>query len=292
MKRALSICLAGFWLALAQVAGASECEDPRPIRFAQVPQKRAELLATQFRPLYRHLEQVLGRRVEVIQAPSYGAVVEGLLAGSIDLADLGPAAYAIARHRNAEIVAFASFAGQRGILFDTSRGYHSVLIVRADKGYDSLHALRGKVLSLTDPASTSGALFPRRAVARQTGLPIEQFFRRISFAGTHDRAIEAVQKDYVDAAFVSSTRIDELIGRGLLKRDELRVLWQSETIPFDPFIYRRALCKPLAEKIRRAFLGDNEALRPMFEELKRPGFMPVDDDTYREIREIYAAGVE
>lgn len=292
MRRGRSVLLVLLGLAAAGLAGAAECDDPRPLRLAQVPQKRADLLATQFQPLYRHLERVLGRRVEVIQAPSYGAVVEGLLAGSIDVADLGPAAYAIAKRRNADIVAFAAFAGQRGILFDTAHGYHSVLIVRADKGFDSLHALRGKALSLTDPASTSGSLFPRRAVAQQTGLPIEQFFRRITFAGTHDRAIEAVQKGIVDAAFVSNTRIDELVGRGQLQRDELRVLWQSETIPFDPFIHRGALCKPLAEKIRRAFLGDAEALRAMFDDLKRPGFMPVSDDTYREIREIYAATLE
>lgn len=266
---------------------AADCDDPKPLRFAQVPQKNAELLKSQFQPLYQHLEKTLGRRVEVVSSRSYGAVVEGLLLGNIDVADLGPAAYAMAKDRNADIVAFASFAGQQGVLFDTSRGYHSVLVTRADGQFNTIERLRGATVSLTDPASTSGALFPRREVARVSGMPLERYFRRVSYAGSHDRAIEAVQKGAVDAAFVSSTRIDEMIRGGRLRRDELRVLWQSEVIPFDPFLYRGALCKALVEKIRYAFLVDTDPLQPMFDELHRPGFIAVDDDTYRAIREIY-----
>lgn len=268
-------------------ARAADCEDPKPLRFAQVPQKKAELMSSQFLPLHRHLEKTLGRRVEVINSPSYGAVVEGLLLGNIDLADLGPAAYAMAKSRNADIVAFASFAGQHGVLFDTARGYHSVLVTRAARPFDTIERLRGATVSLTDPASTSGALFPRREIARLTGMPLERYFRRVSYAGSHDRAIEALQKDAVDAAFVSSTRIDEMIRSGQLRRDELWVLWQSALIPFDPFLYRGTLCKALTDKIRHAFLVDTDALQPMFDALHRPGFIAVDDDTYRTIREIY-----
>ncbi|MCK6405444.1 MAG: phosphate/phosphite/phosphonate ABC transporter substrate-binding protein [Rhodocyclaceae bacterium] len=287
MSKLLSGTLLVAALFLPNLAYSTDCEDPRPLRFAQVPQKKADLLASQFQPLYQHLERVLGRRIEVIQAPSYSAVVEGLLLGNIDLADLGPAAYAMAKKRRANIVVFASFAGQQGVVFDTARGYHSVLVTRADKAFVTIDKLRGATVSLTDPASTSGALFPRREIARITGMPLERYFRRVSYAGSHDRAIEALQRGAVDAAFVSSTRIDEMIRSGQLRRDELRILWQSSLIPFDPFLYRGTLCKPLADKIRHAFLVDTEPLRPLFEALRRPGFNAVDDDTYRAIRDIY-----
>jgi phosphonate transport system substrate-binding protein len=266
-------------------AVAAECEDPKPLRFAQVPQKKAEVLSLQFRPLYEHLERKLGRRVEVIQASSYGAVVEGLLAGNIDIAELGPGAYAMAMHRNANIVAFASLSRQQGAKFDN---YRSLLITRANSRFTQIDDLRGATVSLTDPASTSGALIPKKLVMDRFDLPPERFFKRVSYAGSHDRAIEAVQKAYVDAAFVTNTRVDEYIRRGLLKEGELKVLWQSDPIPFDPFVYREALCKPLTDKIRKAFLTDAEVLKPFFEELKRTGFAAVDDAHYRSIRELYA----
>jgi phosphonate transport system substrate-binding protein len=287
--------LCGFALATAlglfatPLALSSEtCEDPRPLRMAHVPQKRADLLASQFQPLYRHLEKTLGRPVEVVQFSSYTAVVEGLLAGNVDLADLGPAAYAMAMNRGAPIVAFAAFGGQEGLIFDTSSGYQSVLITRKDRPFDSLEKLRGATVSLTDPASTSGALFPRRAIFSLTGKPLDRFFRRVSFSGSHDRAVESVIKGVTDAAFVSSTRIDEMVRAGKLERDELRILWASEIIPFDPFLYRTKLCRALTDRIRHAFLVDTEPLKPMFDAMRRPRFVPVTDANYREVREIYA----
>lgn len=273
-------------LSMARVDAA--CEDPRPFRIAHVPQKRAEVIASQYQSLYRHLEKQLARPVELVQFSSYTAVVEGLLAGNVDLAELGPAAYAMAIRRNAPVVAFAAFGGQEGVVFDTSRGYQSVLITRVDRHFGSLEKLRGASVSLVDPASTSGALFPRRMIATMTGMPLDKFFRRVSFAGSHDRAIESVMKGVADAAFVSSTAINEMVSTGNIKREDLQVLWSSDVIPLDPFLYRSVLCKPLTDRIRRAFLIDSEPLTPLFEAMRRKRFIPVSDENYREIRQVYA----
>lgn len=268
---------------------AAKCDDPHPLRLALIPKKNSESQLAQYRPLVLRLEKALERRVEIIPSASYGTVIEGLLSGSVDLAELGPASYAIAKNRGADISAFASFSLKKGPYTDSSSHYRSLLIVRRDKGLDKIERLRGTTLSLTDPASTSGAILPRQAISKVTGMPLESFFQRVTFAGTHDRAIAAVQKGLVDAAFVSSARLDEAVQGGTLQPSEISVLWQSSLIPYDPVVLRNQLCPALAGKIRQVFLGDTKALQGMYRELGMSGFTPVSDEQYREIRELFPA---
>lgn len=285
----LSITLLVSFLLMAKAGAVSNtCSDPRPLRLALIPKANAELLASQYRPLIELLAKSLGRQIELVPTPSYGAVIEGLLANNIDLAELGPASYAIAMSRGAAITAFATAALRRGPFTDSGTAYRSLLIVRRDSGLSTLPALRGKTLSLTDPASTSGAILPRQAISQLTGVLPETYFRRVSFAGSHDRAIESVRKKTADAAFVASTRLDEALRRGKLNEDEVLVLWRSELIPYDPFVLRQQLCAPLQKRIRDVFLKDAASLKTMFGELDISGFIPAHDQEYGEIRSLFA----
>lgn len=281
--------IASFTQTAWSAPGKPACDDPASIRFAMVPQRSAETLLTRYQPLLEHIERKTGKPVELIPSASYGAVIEGLLAGTIDLAELGPAAYAIAVHRGADIEPFASFARAGSSTPLQADFYHSVLLVRQDSGFSSLVQLQNKRLSLTDPASTSGALIPRQAVQRLTGQGLEDYFGTITFAGSHDRSIEVVQQRLADAAFVSHNALDEAIRRNALKPGELSVLWRSPPIPIDPFVYRRKLCAPLIAKIRDTFLGDPQPLRSMFQNLKKSGFAPVDHTTFQAISELYSS---
>ncbi len=289
MKNILScLMLACGLLAGLPASAAPACDDPRPLRFALTPFKNPEAQLAQYQPLIRQLEKVLERRIEVVPSPSYSTAIEGLLGESIDLAELGPASYAIAVSRGARITPFATFSSVNRSSPETAASYHSLLLVRRDRGIDKLEQLRGSTLGLTDPASTSGAILPRQAIARQTGMPVESYFKRIIFSGSHDRSIEAVKKGLVDAVFVASSVFDEALRQGKLKPDELQVIWQSPPIPYDPFVLRDRLCPALTAKIRQVFLGNPAALAGMFQELKISGFFPTSDEHYREIRNLFA----
>lgn len=263
------------------------CEDPRPLRLALVPEKDPYRQAQQYRPLLKALEHTTGRRVAWIPTTSYGAVIEGLLTGDIDVAQMGPASYAVAMSRGAQLTPVASFRLRPGPATPDASAYHSVLISKRSTHLQNLSQLRGRTLSLTDPASTSGAVLPRQAIQSLTGLPLESYFSRITFAGSHDRSLEALRQGRVDAAFVSSTAIDEAVRRGTLRMDEIRVLWRSQPIPYDPFVIRSPLCTALQAQIRKVFLGHTQRLQPMLQELGMTGFVPVTAENYREIRQLY-----
>lgn len=289
MKHLVQTLLLGLGLALlATLAQAQTCGNPKTLRLSLIPKKSVTALTADYQPLVKALEARLQRPVEIVVAPSYGAVVEGLLAASVDLAELGPASYAQAKARDEGITAFASLIQRVGLHTDASDSYRSLLIARRDKAFKDVASLRGVSVSLIDPASTSGALIPRQAIQQLTGEPLERYFGRITFAGAHDRAIQAVQKGFVDAAFVSSSRLDEGLRTGSVGANEIVVLWQSAPIPYDPFVYRSHLCPELIDKIKPAFFNSGSALQGMFDQLHAQGFTPVNDTQYRQIREIYA----
>lgn len=265
---------------------AQGCDDPAVLRFASIPKSDGAQQQQTMRPLMKELERVLQKRVEVARSNSYGAVIEGLHSGNVDLAELGPASYALLMERGSPVTAFATLS--RGLQADAAAPgtYRAVLVVRADSGFGSIKDLRNKTLSLTDPVSTSGALLPMQAVMKLTGQPMEKYFNRVTYAGSHLRAVDAVHKGLVDAAFVSSRRVEEYGQNKPGSLKEMAVLWQSPPIPNDPFVYRSSLCPAMVDKIRGVFFGTASALQPMFIELGGRRFVPASDADYQAIREL------
>jgi phosphonate transport system substrate-binding protein len=267
---------------------AQTCESPKALRLSLIPKKSSAGMGAEYQPLVKVLEAALKQPVEIVLASTYGSVLEGLLAGTIDLAELGPASYAQAKERDPRITAFASLIQRIGPNTDAANSYRSLLIVRRDKKIKELADLRGSKLSLVDPASTSGALIPRQMISKLTGMPLERYFGRITFAGSHDRAILAVQRGYADAAFVSSSRLDEALRTGSVRPDELQVHWKSSPLPYDPFVYRGQLCQSVTDKIKQAFFENGTSQQELFRRMNGEGFAKVSDSNYREIREAYA----
>ncbi|WP_075259570.1 phosphate/phosphite/phosphonate ABC transporter substrate-binding protein [Herbaspirillum camelliae] len=273
---------------LAWAAGKGPCERPERLRFSFVPQGSDGEQLSAMNPLLEELRARLKMPVDVVAPTSYGAVIEGLLAGAVDVARLGPAAYVTARKGDTRITPFATlqqsepnFAAQGG----ESSVYYSLLVTRQQGPYDSIPKLAGKVLALADPDSTSAALIPRHLFARQYQLQLERYFSRIGYAGNHEQSVLAVLNRHADAAFVASTNLSRMISEGKLAKRDLRVLWRSPPIPFDPFVYRGQLCADIRHTIRAVFL-DHDALRVKLTlaNLRATRFVPASDADYQIIR--------
>lgn len=262
------------------------CDDPHPLRMALIPKSQAQQPRSQLAPLLRVLERSTQRRVELSLPSSYGAVIEGLLAGTVDVAELGPASYAMLMTRAESVQVFAALAARDSTSPEQPGRYHALLVTNRDAGLDNVAQLQGKRVSLTDPASTSGALLPRAGMRQLTGRTLEEHFGRVSYAGSHDRALQALRRDLVDAAFVSSTRLNEALQQGHLNADDVVELWRSPPVPTDPFVFRKRLCAPLQARIREAFLGHRAELAPMFQRLGSGAFVAAHDADYRAVRDL------
>ena len=240
-----------------------------------VPAEDPRLMIADNQALIDSLRQSLGMEVKPFVATDYNGVIEALRAKKLDLAMLGPFSYVLA----------ASIAEVDPVVMPETQKqgatYNSLIVARKDRNIRTLADLKGRSFAFVDPSSTSGHLFPKTAMIR-AGLDPDTDLRSI-FAGSHDASVIAVQNGKVDAAAVAEGLLDAAAARGMVKPDELQVVWKSEPIPGAPIVMRRDLPAPLKERIRAAFGAMRDMPWSKGVIIKR--WVPVSDENYAVVRE-------
>lgn len=257
----------------------AQCTHQQSLRIAVIPKKSMDELLKEQKPLLDRLSRATGLPVEVVPSSSYESVVDAIVSGGVDIAWLGPASYMLAYQRDPRIEPFASLTISHGFFTPAGHHYQALLLARSDVASD-LNALRGKRVALTDPASTSGSVIPNAEFSAQVGMPLAQFFSSIAYSGSHDKSLDALISRKADAAFVSSVRADEYLNNGLITRDTFKVLWRSEPIYYDPFVFSGTLCPRLKTRIRAAMLNDQQGLAEFLDSQKASGIVPVSHAEY------------
>ncbi|THB77791.1 MAG: phosphate/phosphite/phosphonate ABC transporter substrate-binding protein [Desulfobulbaceae bacterium] len=269
-----------------QSASAVSSKRNDPLYFSLIPKKDIDQQLKELRPLFQLLEKNMNRPIKIIRPKSYQSVIEGVLSRTIDFAILGPASYAKARLRDPEVEPFACFSSEKGYITPAGTYYHSVLFAVDDSGIDQAEDLRGKKVAFTDPASTSGSVIPNLYFPKETGFPMDGFFSTMVYTGSHDRAIKAVINTQVDAAFVSSSRLDEAIQNGVLEPKDVSILWKSKAIHSDPFVFRGGLPTYTKMQIKDAILSSSPEMSKILDDMRAIGIEAVSDQDYQIIHEI------
>jgi phosphonate transport system substrate-binding protein len=205
---------------------------------------------------------------------------------------LGPASYVIGNEKSKNIEVFATYAKAKGIFQEEGPGYHAVLVVKKGSKFTDIKSLKGAVVALADPASTSGNLLPRVEFADQIGrVELEAYFSKVVYSGSHDKSAIAVHEGKADAAFVATHRLDNVINRGLAKAEDFVVLWKSRLVPQDPFAYRAQLCPELKQKIKDTFLSlhTQPAAEKFLKNLHSIKFVAMESNQYDIIRDLRKA---
>jgi phosphonate transport system substrate-binding protein len=167
-----------------------------------------------------------------------------------------------------------------------------MLITKKGSKFTTVDSLKGSVMLLVDPASTSGALIPDTVFVEQvTHVPNKQYFSRVAFSGGHDLSTLAVADGKADAAFVASHRFMNTVATGKVKVEDFNYLWKSPLLPQDPFVYRGTLCPQLKEAIANTFLNLDQTPegKKYLENVESEKFVKMTDKDYDIIR---AAGVK
>ncbi|WP_185268749.1 phosphate/phosphite/phosphonate ABC transporter substrate-binding protein [Halopseudomonas xiamenensis] len=258
------------------------------LRISIIPVKNIDELVREYQPLADMLSAGLDLPVQILRASSYASVIDATVSGGTDIALLGPASYLLAWQQNPRIEAFASLALGAGY-FSTGGGYyHSLLLVRGDSEFRTLEDTRGRRVVLNDPASTSGALVPNREFPASAGRPLDAHFAGQIYAGSHDKALDALLQGRVEAAFVSSERADEYLRRGLIDEKSLRVLWRSAPIHYDPFVFSAEVCPLLKERIRSLMHTPSAQVSEFLRSQRAERIIPVSHAAYQPLLELMA----
>jgi phosphonate transport system substrate-binding protein len=203
-----------------------------------------------FEPYRALLERIFQVPTRLFPASDYAGVMQGLSAKQLELAGLGPSAYAGAwMDTDGGIEPITTT--QQG---DGSISYVAVMVVRADSGITGFEQMRGRSLAWADANSTSGYLIPRFQLRRQgVGVEPGQFFGRTGFGGGHEQAVVAVLQRQYDAAVTWASGIGDvnrgysrgnlrsMVDKGMLRMADIRIIWTSEPIMNGPLAVRSDL---------------------------------------------------
>ncbi len=132
--------------------------------------------------------------------------------------------------------------------------YNSYIIVRRDNPAENLLALRGKRFAASDTMSTSGWLYPAVWLLDRGEVP-ETFFSKITYAGSHDRAVMAVVEGDADGAAVHSTIYEQMSEE---VRAATRVIDTSPPYGSPPVVAPPGLDPGLSSRVKSILLGMHE----------------------------------
>jgi phosphonate transport system substrate-binding protein len=153
---------------------------------------------------------------------------------------------------------------------DGSFGYEMEIITYPGSGIEKIEDLKGRTLAFTAPTSNSGFKAPSALLKGEFGLEADKDYKT-AFSGAHDNSILGVaNKDY-DAAAIANSVKDRMIERDVVREDQLKVLYKSQTFPTTGYGVVYNLKPELQEKIKEAFFTFDWEGSSLAEEFAKSG---------------------
>jgi len=224
---------------------ADDCPNGGTVRFGVEPYDTSARLAPIYEKIGKMIADRIGCKVEVYVATGYNAEIEAMRNGKLEVGEFGPLGYVLA-HQVAKAEAVAAF----GNVENKPVTYWASVVTYPSSGIKTIADLRGHSFAFSDPASTSGHLFPAYGL-RKAGLDPDSDVKAV-YAGSHTASFEALYNHKVDAAELNSEQLESATQRGHYKDGDLVFLWKSNPIPTDPVAIRGDLPPAFKKKLTEA----------------------------------------
>jgi phosphonate transport system substrate-binding protein len=256
---------------------AAEFIDPATLVFAYTPVEDPAVYAKVWDSFVEHLAKTTGKKVQFFPVQSNAAQLEAMRAGRLHVAGFNTGSNPLAVNC-AGFVPFAMMASK-----DNRFGYEMEIITHPGSGVSKVEDIKGKRLAFTSETSNSGFKAPSALLREQFKMESGKDYTPV-FSGKHDNSILGVaNKDYPAAAIANSVKV-RMEARGVVKPDQTKVIYKSQTFPTTGYGYVYNLKPELAEKVKQAFFNFNwegTALAAEFNKAEPPQekFMPI---TYKE----------
>ena len=264
----------------------SQWVDPDTLIFAYTPVEDPAVYREAWADFLVHLNEVTGKDSQFFPVQSNAAQIEAMRSGRLHIAGFNTGSNPLAVNC-AGFVPFTIMASTDG-----SFGYEMEIITHPESGIETLEDLKGKTLAFTAPTSNSGFKAPSALLKAEFDLVEGRDFEA-TFSGKHDNSVLGVANRDYDAAAIANSVKARMIERDVVKAEDLKVLYTSQTFPTTGYGYVHNLKPELAEKVKEAFFSfdwQGSTLQEEFEKSGEGQFIPI---TYQEnwqvIRQIDAA---
>lgn len=255
----------------------AEFIDPATLVFAYTPVEDPAVYAKVWDGFVDHLAKTTGKKVQFFPVQSNAAQLEAMRAGRLHVAGFNTGSNPLAVNC-AGFVPFTLMASK-----DNRFGYEMEIITYPGSGVNKVEDIKGKRMAFTAETSNSGFKAPSALLREQFKMESGKDYTPV-FSGKHDNSILGVaNKDYPAAAIANSVKV-RMEARGVVKPEQTKVIYKSQTFPTTGYGYVYNLKPELAEKVKQAFFSFNwegSALAAEFNKSEPPQekFMPI---TYKE----------
>jgi phosphonate transport system substrate-binding protein len=200
------------------------------------------------------ISKLSGYTITPIKVTDYNAAVESMRAGRAQIAWFGGKTY-IQAVKLADAEAFA--AGIRK--GDKDASYLAYFVVPADSPLEKFSDVKGKTLALNHIGSTSGDMIPQVELSK-IGLSVTRKgdFKNVFYAGSHDACLLAAINGHADVCGMSSRNFDARLADGTFKREQVRIIHQSDPVPPPPLAYSKKLPQGVRDNLKKATLEAHE----------------------------------
>jgi phosphonate transport system substrate-binding protein len=176
------------------------------------------------------LKAKLGIHLTVVIGTSYASMIEAQEAGKAQLIEYGPFSYWIALHKGLKIQ-------NVGIVINapnTTGAYYSVGVVnpKLNPGITSIKDFKGKKTCYSDPASTSGYLYPSYGLL-SVGINPNTGVTPV-FAGSDTTAPLDVAKGSCQVGFSNNLDLPLIFTQNHIPHSDIKIVWTSVSIPGSP----------------------------------------------------------
>lgn len=286
----MAILAAGLTAACSNGKSSSKGYTPKSLQIQFVPSQNATTLEARAKPLEKMLSKRLGIPVHVSTSTSFNAPIEALASKKIDVAFLPPDGYVLAHKRGvADVLLQAERYGVKQpngqMTKKLVRNYRAEILVKKNSKIKSWKDLKGKSISIQDPTSSSGYLFPV-AELKERGLDVTKKCKLVTVTG-HDQAVLNVLNGDTDAAFVFEDARNAVIKDKPNIMKEVVPIYFTHPIPNDTISVRSDMSKAFRDKLAKAFIaiGKSKQGRKVIEQVyTHEGYVRAKDSYFNEIR--------
>lgn len=268
-----------------------ETREPNEVRFSILSTESATSMGGYWKPILADMEKQTGLKVKPYFSSNYTTLVTAMQFKQTEVGWFSnlPGLDAV-RRANGEV--FARTYDPSG-----TDGYKSVIIVGAKSGITLDRVLKcdkSLTFGIGDVRSTSGTLAPITYLFAPRGIKPETCFKTVR-SGSHQSNLFSVANGQLDVATNNSTALLLNAQRHEPESGEVKVIWESPTLPEDPIIYRRDLDPAIKEKLRQFFLTYGQGNTPEaaqqranMAKINIGGFKPADETHLLPVREMEA----
>lgn len=241
--------------------------DTKCLRYGVIPYVNISEIESYYQDWKKYLEKKIHRCIKINYENSYGEIINKFSKNELDFAFVGPFSYVLTK-KVAEVepivtgVTKDGFATYKSLFVVTPEVAQTLNISTPLKGALGMSILKSKleqhkqkwILAFTDESSTSGYAVPNYYM-KKANIKIEDYFKQITFVGTHDAAELVVANNIIPMAATAEMFYYQLIEDKKISTKTNIIIWESDDIPKSPIIVQKSLSQELKNSLQDALIS-------------------------------------